>query len=59
MTFAHCPGHTRPLVHLAARFVKLGSPFVTFLTTNDLFDRVTKEFARSFDSNDQDARRIR
>ena len=53
-------GHMRPLVHLAARMVKLRPIVLTMITTHAFFDRVKTEFARSFDEGeDEYANRIR
>ncbi|KAI0743896.1 UDP-Glycosyltransferase/glycogen phosphorylase [Daedaleopsis nitida] len=53
-------GHTRPLIQLAARFVKLRPVFVTVFTTNAFFERAKVELSRSFDSTEQEhATRIR
>lgn len=50
----------RPLVHLAARMVKLRPIVLTMITTHAFFDRVKTEFARSFDEGeDEYANRIR
>lgn len=53
-------GHTRPLINLAARFVKLRPVYVTILTTNAFYDRVQAELARNFDlEDDEAAKRVR
>ncbi|KAI0738932.1 UDP-Glycosyltransferase/glycogen phosphorylase [Daedaleopsis nitida] len=54
-------GHVRPLIHLAARLVKLRRLNLTFLTTNGYIERVKTELARSFEDGDDDeyAKRIR
>ena len=47
-----CPGHMRPLIHLAARIVKLRPGIVlTMLTTDSYYERVKIELARNFDEN--------
>ncbi|KAI0743908.1 UDP-Glycosyltransferase/glycogen phosphorylase [Daedaleopsis nitida] len=54
-------GHVRPLIHLAARFVKLRpGVIVTFLTTDGFYDRVKTELSRSFEQHEQElAERMR
>lgn len=55
-----CIGHSRPLVNLAAWLVKLRPVSVTILATNELFDRMSKELARSFDASDDEvSKRVR
>ncbi|OSD03897.1 glycosyltransferase family 1 protein [Trametes coccinea BRFM310] len=46
-------GHTRPLVQLSARLVKMRSLHVTFFTTNAFFDKVLVELARSFELGEE------
>ena len=53
-------GHCRPLITLAARFVKLRPVHVTFLTTNLFYDKVQAELARNFEpGEDALASRVR
>ena len=53
-------GHARPLIHLAARLVRLRPVTFTFLTTDDFYDRINKELARSFDTDEEElASRVR
>ncbi|KAI0333570.1 UDP-Glycosyltransferase/glycogen phosphorylase [Cubamyces sp. BRFM 1775] len=46
-------GHCRPLITLAARFVKLRPVYVTFLTTNQVYEKVQAELARNFESGEE------
>ncbi|KAI0331043.1 UDP-Glycosyltransferase/glycogen phosphorylase [Cubamyces sp. BRFM 1775] len=46
-------GHCRPLITLAARFVKLRPVHVTFLTTNHYYDKVKAELARNFHAGEE------
>ncbi|OSD01251.1 glycosyltransferase family 1 protein [Trametes coccinea BRFM310] len=53
-------GHARPLIQLSARLVKMRQLYVTFFTTNALFDRATHELARGFEQGEEAyARRVR
>ncbi|KAI0745133.1 UDP-Glycosyltransferase/glycogen phosphorylase [Earliella scabrosa] len=53
-------GHTRPLIHLAARIVKLRPVVLTMLTTDGFYERVKTEFSRSFDDDEAEyAKRVR
>ncbi|KAI9066606.1 glycosyltransferase family 1 protein [Trametes sanguinea] len=46
-------GHTRPLVQLSARLVKMRPLHVTFFTTNAFFDKVLAELARNFEPGEE------
>ncbi|CDO72764.1 Glycosyltransferase Family 1 protein [Trametes cinnabarina] len=46
-------GHTRPLVQLSARLVKMRAVYVTLFTTNAFFERVQEELARGFESGEE------
>ena len=53
-------GHARPLINLAARLARLRPVTFTFLTTDDFYDRINKELARSFDTDEEElASRVR
>ncbi|KAI0745365.1 UDP-Glycosyltransferase/glycogen phosphorylase [Earliella scabrosa] len=53
-------GHTRPMIHLAARIVKLRPVTLTMLTTDSFYERVKIELSRSFDGNEEEyATRLR
>ncbi|KAI0664707.1 UDP-Glycosyltransferase/glycogen phosphorylase [Cubamyces menziesii] len=48
-------GHCRPLITLAARFVKLRPVYVTFLTTSMVYDKVQAELARNFEPGEEES----
>ena len=53
-------GHARPLVHLAARLVKLRPINLTILTSTAYYPRITTELARNFDPEEEEyAKRVR